>query len=34
MVVNPASEEVFATVAAGEASDVDRAVKAARRALC
>jgi aldehyde dehydrogenase (NAD+) len=32
-VVNPATEEVFATIAAGDASDVDRAVKVARRAF-
>ena len=32
-VINPATEEVFATIAAGGASDVDRAVKAARRAF-
>jgi aldehyde dehydrogenase (NAD+) len=32
-VVNPATEESFATIAAGDASDVDRAVLAARRAF-
>lgn len=31
--VNPATEEVFATVALGNAADVDRAVAAARRAF-
>lgn len=31
--INPATEEPFATVARGTAEDVDRAVKAARRAL-
>lgn len=31
--VNPATEEVFATVALGSAADVDRAVAAARRAF-
>jgi aldehyde dehydrogenase (NAD+) len=32
-VINPATEDTFATIAAGDASDVDRAVKAARRAF-
>jgi aldehyde dehydrogenase (NAD+) len=32
-VINPANEEPFATIAAGDASDVDRAVSAARRAF-
>lgn len=32
-VVNPATEEVAATIAAGDASDVDRAVRAARGAF-
>jgi acyl-CoA reductase-like NAD-dependent aldehyde dehydrogenase len=32
-VVNPATEEVFTKVALGDASDVDKAVKAARKAL-
>ena len=32
-VVNPATEEVIATVASAEASDVDAAVAAARAAL-
>ena len=31
-VINPATEKVFARVAAGSATDVDRAVAAARRA--
>ena len=31
--VNPATEEVLSEVAAGTEADVDRAVKAARRAL-
>ncbi len=31
--INPATEEVIATVAEGDAADVDRAVKAAREAL-
>ncbi|KOF14353.1 aldehyde dehydrogenase [Ensifer adhaerens] len=31
--INPATEEVFATIAMGSAEDVDKAVKAARRAF-
>ena len=31
--VNPATEEVYATVSLGSAADVDRAVRAAREAL-
>src|SRR5690606_32203414 len=32
-IVNPATEETFATVSLGSAADIDRAVKAARRAF-
>ncbi len=32
-VINPATEEPFATISLGDASDVDKAVKAARRAF-
>eukprot|EP01030_Chromulinospumella_sphaerica_P025950 gene25950-26122_t len=32
-VVNPSSEEVFATISVGSAADVDRAVAAARKAF-
>ncbi len=32
-VINPATEEVAATIALGSAADVDRAVKAARAAF-
>ena len=32
-VVNPATEEIFARVAMGNESDVDKAVKAARKAF-
>jgi aldehyde dehydrogenase (NAD+) len=32
-IVNPATEEIFAQISLGSRSDVDRAVKAARRAF-
>ncbi|MFY8152688.1 MAG: aldehyde dehydrogenase family protein, partial [Hyphomicrobiales bacterium] len=32
-VVNPATEEVYTSIAAGSAADVDRAVRAARTAF-